>query len=150
MIAIVQLLNSGDVSIKGNNISQRGINTGLIVFFGVSKTDTEKEVEKISAKLIKLRIFPDKNQKMNLDIQSVDGEVLLISQFTLFGDPKGSNRPDFTKAANKDLAIKLYELFADKLTKAGISVTKGYFGEHMRIQADLDGPVTIILDSDKL
>jgi D-aminoacyl-tRNA deacylase len=150
MLAIVQIINKGEVSIKGDHNSKRGINSGMIVFLGVSKTDTEEEVKKVSSKLLKLRIFPDRNQKMNLDIHSSGGSILLISQFTLFGDPKGSNRPDFTKAANKGLAIKLYELFADKLTEAGISVTKGYFGEHMGISAILDGPVTIILDSDKL
>ncbi|HAI22516.1 TPA: D-tyrosyl-tRNA(Tyr) deacylase [Candidatus Collierbacteria bacterium] len=150
MIAVVQNIDSGSVSFKNDSNSQRKSQMGLIVFLGVSKTDTERDVEKVSNKLLKLRVFPDSDQKMNLDIKSVGGEILLISQFTLLGNLKGNNRPDFTNAAEKELASNLYEQFADKLTEAGVRVTKGYFGEHMKIQVDLNGPVTIILDSEKL
>jgi len=150
MIAVVQIINSGNVSIVGDSSTQRNSQKGLIVFLGVSKSDTNSEVVKISEKLLKLRIFQDQDQKMNLDIKSVGGEILLISQFTLLGNLKGNNRPDFTNAAEKELASNLYEQFADKLTEAGVRVTKGYFGEHMKIQVDLNGPVTIILDSEKL
>ena len=150
MIAVVQIINSGNVSIVGDSSTRRNSQKGLIVFLGVSKSDTNSEVVKISEKLLKLRIFQDQDQKMNLDIKSVGGEILLISQFTLLGNLKGNNRPDFTNAAEKELASNLYEQFADKLTEAGVRVTKGYFGEHMKIQVDLNGPVTIILDSEKL
>ena len=150
MIAVVQIINSGNVSIVGDSSTQRDSQKGLIVFLGVSKSDTNSEVVKISEKLLKLRIFQDQDQKMNLDIKSVGGEILLISQFTLLGNLKGNNRPDFANAAEKELASNLYEQFADKLTEAGVRVTKGYFGEHMKIQVDLNGPVTIILDSEKL
>ena len=150
MIAVVQNIDSGSVSFKNDPNSQRKSQMGLIVFLGVSKTDTERDVEKVSNKLLKLRVFPDSDQKMNLDIKSVGGEILLISQFTLLGNLKGNNRPDFTNVAEKELASNLYEQFADKLTEAGVRVTKGYFGEHMKIQVDLNGPVTIILDSEKL
>jgi len=150
MIAIVQLINSGCVSLKGDQNTQRGVEKGLFVLLGVSKEDTESDLDKVYQKLLKLRIFPDSEQKMNLDIYQANGKILLISQFTLFGNSKGNNRPDFTMAAGKDLALNLYDLFADKLTSAGVSVTKGYFGEHMLINADLAGPVTIILDSEKL
>ena len=150
MIAVVQIINSGNVSIVGDSSTQRDSQKGLIVFLGVSKSDTNSEVVKISEKLLKLRIFQDQDQKMNLDIKSVGGEMLLISQFTLLGNLKGNNRPDFANAAEKELASNLYEQFADKLTEAGVRVTKGYFGEHMKIQVDLNGPVTIILDSEKL
>jgi len=150
MIAVVQNIDSGSVSFKNDSNSQRKSQMGLIVFLGVSKTDTERDVEKVSNKLLKLRVFPDSDQKMNLDIKSVGGEILLISQFTLLGNLKGNNRPDFTNAAEKELASNLYEQFADKLTEASVRVTKGYFGEHMKIQVDLNGPVTIILDSEKL
>ncbi|KKS63206.1 MAG: D-tyrosyl-tRNA(Tyr) deacylase [Candidatus Collierbacteria bacterium GW2011_GWD2_42_50] len=138
MIAVVQNIDSGSVSFKNDSNSQRKSQMGLIVFLGVSKTDTERDVEKVSNKLLKLRVFPDSDQKMNLDIKSVGGEILLISQFTLLGNLKGNNRPDFTNAAEKELASNLYEQFADKLTEAGVRVTKGYFGEHMKIQVDLD------------
>lgn len=150
MIAVVQTIDSGSVTVKDNADFQRESKKGLIVFLGVSKTDTEVDVEKIGNKLLKLRVFPDTNQKMNLDVKSVGGEILLISQFTLLGNLKGNNRPDFTNAAEKELAANLYEQFADKLTEAGVQVTKGYFGEHMKILVDLNGPVTIILDSQKL
>lgn len=150
MIAVVQVINSGSVCIKDDLSSKRGVGHGLLVLLGVSITDTDSEVVKISEKLLKLRVFPDADQKMNLEIKSIHGEILLISQFTLLGNTKGNNRPDFSAAAGKELAINIYDQFADKLTEAGVSVTKGFFGEHMEIQADLEGPVTIVLDSDKL
>lgn len=150
MIAIVQLINSGKVSIVDFESSKRETGKGLIVFLGVSTTDTEEEVNKVSEKLLKLRIFPNEDKKMDLDIGSVKGEILLIPQFTLLGSLKGNNRPDFSAAAGKEPANALFELFADKLKKAGILVEKGYFGEHMDIQIDLAGPVTIILDSEKI
>lgn len=150
MIAVVQIIDSGSVAVKDYSSSQRESNNGFIVFLGVSKTDTEADVEKVSKKLLKLRVFPDSEQKMNIDISVIRGEILLISQFTLLGDVKGNNRPDFTDTAGKELATKLYDLFADKITSSGITVTKGYFGEHMQITVNLNGPVTIILDSEKL
>lgn len=150
MIAVVQIIDSGSVAVQDHTDSQRDSQKGLIVFLGISKTDTEADVEKISNKLLKLRVFPDADEKMNLDLSAVNGEILLISQFTLLGNLKGNNRPDFTDAAGKELATKLYEQFADKLIQEGLVVTKGFFGEHMQITANLNGPVTIILDSEKL
>jgi D-tyrosyl-tRNA(Tyr) deacylase len=150
MLAVVQIINSGSVSIEGKSDTKRNSQNGLIVYLGVSKNDTNSDLESVLHKLLKLRVFPDPDQKMNLDIKEVKGEILLISQFTLFGNLKGNNRPDFTDAAGKDLALKLYDLFADKLTSSGVKVTKGFFGEHMQIEANLSGPVTIILDSNKL
>lgn len=150
MIAVVQVINSGSVAIKGDINTKRGTKIGYIVFLGVSQTDTLLEVNKVAEKLLKLRVFPDQDEKMNLDIHTVNGEVLLISQFTLLADVKGNNRPNFTNAAGRELASNLYEVFADKLTEADVPVVKGYFGEHMEIQTELNGPVTIILDSEKI
>jgi D-aminoacyl-tRNA deacylase len=150
MIAVIQVVNQASVSVYGRSDSTRNISSGLIIFLGVAKTDTEIDVEKLVSKILKLRVFPDGDTKMNLDIQTVKGEALLISQFTLLGNLKSGNRPDFMAAANKDLATNLYELFADKLTKASISVKTGYFAEHMQINTHLNGPVTIILESNKL
>lgn len=150
MIAIVQLINSGNVAILGSSDTKRDTKKGLIVFLGVSQSDTAVEVERVADKLTKLRIFPDTEKKMNLNVKDVNGEILLIPQFTLLGDVKGNNRPDFSKAAGKEPAVELFELFADKLTEAGISIKKGYFGEHMEIHVSLNGPVTIILDSEKI
>lgn len=150
MIAVTQVIDRASVRIYGQPDTKREVSTGLIIFLGVSKTDTETDVEKLITKILKLRVFPDGDTKMNLDIQTIKGSILLISQFTLLGNLKGGNRPDFYAAADKDLAIKLYEQFADKLSKAGIPVKTGYFAEHMEIETVLNGPVTIILESDKL
>jgi D-aminoacyl-tRNA deacylase len=150
MIAVTQIVNSAGVNKFGQINTLRSIGKGLIVFLGVSKTDSEKDVEKVVNKLLKLRIFPDNEEKMNLDIHATKGEILLISQFTLLGNLKGNNRPDFTDSAGKELALNLYGLFADKLTEAGVKIKQGFFGEHMEIKVDLDGPVTIILDSTKI
>jgi D-aminoacyl-tRNA deacylase len=150
MIAVAQVVDQAEVTLKDQPTTKRDIAKGLVVFLGISKTDTEKEVEKLVNKLSKLRVFPDGEAKMNLDIQSTRGEILLISQFTLLGDLKGNNRPDFFNAAGKELATKLYHLFADKLSQAGLSVKTGFFGEHMLIKSRLNGPVTIILDSNKI
>jgi len=150
MIAVTQVVDQASVSIYDQPIVRREISRGLIIFLGVSKTDTEKDVDKLVSKILKLRVFADTEKKMNLDIQAIRGEILLISQFTLLGDVKGGNRPDFFLAADKTLAINLYQQFADKLTKEGLSVKTGFFAEHMKIETSLKGPVTIILDSNKL
>ncbi len=150
MIAVTQIVDRAIVSKYGQIESQRGIKKGMLVLLGISKKDTEQEVDKLVKKLLSLRIFPDENEKINLNIHSISGEILLISQFTLLGNLKGNNRPDFGQAAGKELATKLYERFADKLTEAGIKINKGFFGEHMEIQVDLNGPITIILDSEKI
>lgn len=150
MIAVTQVVDRASVYKNGQSNTKNEIEKGLIVFLGVSKKDTEKDVSKLVNKLLKLRVFPDDKDKMNLDVKSVNGEILLISQFTLLGNLKGNNRPDFFNAAGKELATTLYRLFADKLVKAGLSVETGFFGDHMKITANLNGPVTIILDSNKI
>ena len=150
MLAVIQLVNQSSVKINGDNSTIRKIGRGLTVFLGVSINDTESDVEKLVNKLTKLRIFPDKEEKMNLSISDIAGEILLISQFTLLGDLKGNNRPDFSKAAGKELALKLYELTGQKIKELGIKIQTGYFGEHMIISQELDGPVTINLDTNNL
>lgn len=150
MIALTQVIDSATVNRHAQPDSIRGVSHGLIIFLGISKEDTEQDVVKTANKLLKLRVFPDENEKMNLDILSNGGEILLISQFTLLANLKGNNRPHFTDSADKELASNLYNLFADKLTQAGVSIKKGFFGEHMDIKVDLNGPVTIILDSNKI
>ncbi|HSV95091.1 MAG TPA: D-aminoacyl-tRNA deacylase [Spirochaetia bacterium] len=150
MIAVTQVVDQASVSIYDQPNVRSEISRGLIIFLGVSKTDSEKDVDKLVSKIIKLRVFADAEKKMNLDIQAERGEILLISQFTLLGDVKRGNRPDFFLAADKTLAIKLYQLFADKLTKEGLTIKTGFFAEHMKIETSLNGPITIILDSNKL
>lgn len=150
MILVTQVVDQANVCINGQIDTLKKIDKGLIVFLGISQNDTENDINKLVNKLIKLRVFPDDKEKMNLDIKSVSGEILLISQFTLLGNVKGNNRPDFSQAADKELALRLFNLFADKLTEANIHTIKGFFGEHMMQQVNLNGPVTIILESDKL
>lgn len=150
MIAVAQIINSGSVSIVGQEENSNSVGRGFVVFLGVSNTDTTKDLEKVVSKLLKLRVFDDDNGKMNLDIKAISGEILLISQFTLLGELKGNNRPDFTRAAGKVPANDLYQIFTAKLREAGITTKQGFFGEHMLIDAKLCGPVTIIIDSAKI
>lgn len=122
------------------------IGKGLFVLVGFKKGDSEKEVETIADKLSKLRIMSDKEDKMNLSAMDVGGKMLIVSQFTLYADTKGGNRPSFVNAEDPMKAKKLYELFIGKLKEKGNEVETGSFGDYMEIEAVLDGPVTIIYE----
>lgn len=150
MIAVTQVVDQASVKIIGHSETEREIKNGLIIFLGVSTEDTQKDVDLLVSKITKLRVFRDETDKMNLDIKTIQGEILVISQFTLLGNLKGGNRPDFTAAADKDLADTLYQSFTAKLTQEGLLVKTGYFGEHMIISSQQNGPVTIILNSKEL
>lgn len=150
MIAIIQRVSSTSVRRHENPDSVRSIKQGFCVLLGVTDTDTEKDCQKIADKLTKIRIFDDPDGKLNLDIKSVNGEILLISQFTLLGDASQGNRPSYIKAAKPEVAEKLYLLVADRLKNLGLTVQTGYFREYMDVTINNDGPVTIILDSQKL
>ncbi|MFH1971709.1 MAG: D-aminoacyl-tRNA deacylase [Patescibacteria group bacterium] len=123
------------------------INNGLLILLGIKKGDSKKEVDYLSEKISKLRIMSDKNQKMNLSIKDVKGEVLVVSQFTLYGETKGQNRPSFINAEEPQKAEELYNYFLERLKSTGIKVEKGSFGNYMEIASVLDGPVTIIINS---
>ncbi len=150
MIALVQRVAQASVRVKGNESEKNSIHLGLLVLLGVSRDDTAADVEKIASKLTKLRVFSDEEGKMNLDINSARGELLLISQFTLIADTSGGNRPSFIRAAPPDLAKDLYLKLGEKLSLLGVVVKTGFFGEYMLIEATLDGPVTIHLNSKEL
>lgn len=150
MIALVQRVAKASVSSAGNPDRIEAIGRGLLVLLGVGRDDGQTDLDKIAAKLVKLRIFADENGKMNLDIVTAQGELLLVSQFTLLADTTGGNRPSFTPAADPKPAKELYERLARRLSQAGIAVKTGFFGAHMTIETILDGPVTIYLDSKKL
>lgn len=150
MIALVQRVAGASVSSAGNPDRTEAIGRGLLVLLGVGRDDSQTDLDKIAAKLVKLRIFADENGKMNLDIITAQGELLLISQFTLLADTTGGNRPSFIPAADPQLASDLYQKLAHRLFEAGIAVKTGLFGAHMTIETILDGPVTIYLDSKKL
>ena len=148
MRAVLQRVIKASVEVEGHLISE--INKGLLIFLGVGKNDDEKEIQKLSVKISKLRIFEDDNGIMNLSIIDVGGQVLLISQFTLFADCTGGNRPSFFDAENPEKANTLYLKMRDYLSKENIDVKMGQFGADMKIFALNDGPVTIMLDSHEL
>ena len=148
MRCVVQRVSRADVKVEGELISEIG--KGYLVLLGVEQSDTEKDAVYIADKIAKLRVFEDENQKMNLSIKQVEGEVLLVSQFTLLGDARGQNRPSFIKAARPELADELYNTTADRLKEHGIPVKLGQFQAFMDVSLVNDGPVTILIDSNKL
>lgn len=150
MIAVIQRVKSARVSLSQDSAKNSSIGPGLVVLLGVGGDDSEMDVNIIATKLAKLRIFADDNQKMNLDIVTVRGELSLISQFTLLADTTGGNRPSFIKAAPPELARDLYEKLARNLSARSVPVKTGFFGEYMTIEAVLDGPVTLYLNSKEL
>ena len=153
MIAIIQRTSYASVEIDGKLCSET--KRGFLILLGVNTEDTEKEAEILAAKTAKLRIFEDENGKMNLSpLQLIEkGEVcelMVVSQFTLCAECKGQNRPSFIKAARPETAIPLYEKFVSLLAEQGFTVKTGEFGADMKVSLLNDGPVTIILDTDKL
>lgn len=148
MRALVQKVKEGGVSIAEANYSAE-IKKGLVILLGVTHGDGENEVNFVADKCSNLRIFPDENDKMNLSVKDVDGEVLVISQFTLYGDARKGNRPSYTEAAKPDLAENLYEKFIErmKLNLGEEKVKTGIFGAMMEVKIINDGPVTIIVES---
>ena len=144
MKAVVQRVKSATLSVDGNVISS--IEKGLEVFFGVGVLDTLDKADYLASKIAKLRIFEDENGKMNKSVLDVGGEILSVSQFTLYGDVSHGNRPSFTNAEKPEVASNVYEYFCDKLSCNGVSVKKGVFGADMKILQENDGPVTILYE----
>ena len=145
MRAIVQRVKQTSLQVDGNLVSE--IPFGLTVFLGVQCGDTEKQAEQIAKKIANLRIFEDENGKMNLSVLQVGGEVLLVSQFTLYGDCSHGNRPSFTLAECPERAEPLYEYAVKCVESYGVTVKKGVFGADMQIKQHNDGPVTILLET---
>lgn len=135
-----------DASVTVNEKIVGKIDKGFVVLFGVKEGDTREDADYLVKKLINLRVFTDENDKMNLSIKEVGGELLIISQFTLYADCSGGNRPSFVNAAKPDIANELYEYFCSECEKQNIKVEKGIFGAKMEVRLMNDGPVTIILD----
>ncbi len=144
MRAVIQRVRETKLSVDGKLISE--IPYGLAVYLAISIDDGEKNAELMAKKIGALRIFEDSMGKMNLSIRDVGGEALLISQFTLYGDCRHGNRPNFTQAARPEQAKPLYDLMIKLLEEQGIAVSTGIFGADMKIQQYNDGPVTIIFD----
>lgn len=148
MKAILQRVISSKVSSKGLLLGQIG--RGLNILLGIGQEDNESIIPKFVEKIINLRIFADEAGKMNLSILDIKGEILLISQFTLYADTRGGRRPSFVKAASPELAEKLYNKTISQLRAYNIKVARGEFGGYMAVDILNDGPTTIILDSNDL
>ena len=145
MKLVVQRVKKSNLKIKNKLYSS--INTGMVILIGISKNDNYEMAKELASKIIKLRIFNDDNGKMNKNIIQIKGEVLVVSQFTLYADTNKGNRPSFINAAKPELAISLYNHFIDELQKLISSkVRTGKFGAEMKIELINDGPVTIILE----
>lgn len=144
MKAVIQRVGETSLSVEGELISR--IPFGLTVFLGVKTGDTHEMSAQLAGKISRLRIFEDENGKMNLSVRDVGGEVLLVSQFTLYGDCSHGNRPSFTLAERPERANELYEYCALKLREEGVTVRQGVFGADMKIRQFNDGPVTVIYE----
>lgn len=144
MRLVIQRVISANVKVSGEVIG--AIDKGYLVFLGVGKEDTEKTAEFYAAKMLKLRIFEDENGRTNRSLTDVGGEILLVSQFTLYADCSHGNRPSFTNAGEAEKANVLYEYFAGECRKAGVKVETGQFGAKMEVALVNDGPFTIVLD----
>lgn len=144
MKLVIQRVKRAKVEVEGKVVGKIG--HGFLVLLGVTHTDTTEEVEYLVRKLCSLRIFEDENEKMNLNIQQVEGSLLIVSQFTLYANCKDGNRPSFVEAAVPEQAEQLYELFCQKCKENDICVQQGEFGAHMQVELLNDGPVTIVLE----
>lgn len=147
MRVVIQRVSHASVTIDGKVNGK--IDSGFLVLVGILSTDSKQDVDYLVKKVCNLRVFTDENEKMNLSLKDVGGELLIISQFTLYGNCKDGNRPSFIDAARPEVAIPLYEYFVDECKKQIPVVQTGIFGTDMKVELLNDGPVTIIIDSKK-
>lgn len=147
MRAVVQRVTSSSVTVEGETTGK--IDKGLMVLLGVADGDTDKDVTYMVDKIVNLRIFEDENDKMNLSLQDIGASLLVVSQFTLLGDCRKGRRPSFIEAARPEMADNLYQKFVDKARSMGIRIETGRFKTHMMVELINDGPVTILVDSNK-
>lgn len=148
MRALIQRVSSASVTIAGEETA--AINGGLLILLGVTHGDGEAEVDYLAAKCAGLRIFRDDEDKMNRSVADVSGEVIVVSQFTLYADCRKGKRPAFVDAAPPETAIPLYERFVEKLRETGLRVGTGRFGADMQVSLLNDGPVTILMDTEEM
>ena len=148
MRALIQRVSHASVTVEGERVGE--IEKGLLVLLGVGPQDTEKQADFLAEKCANLRIFTDENDKMNLSLSDVGGEVLVVSQFTLYGDVSHGRRPSFIGAGKPDIAIPLYEQFLSECERLGFPPQHGEFGAYMQVASENDGPVTLIVDTNDL
>ncbi|MEO8231268.1 MAG: D-aminoacyl-tRNA deacylase [Ignavibacteriota bacterium] len=151
MRALVQRVSEGGVYISEENYKEE-IGKGIVILLGIKSNDTENDLLFVADKCSNLRIFQDENDKMNLSLKDIDGEVLIISQFTLYGDAQKGNRPSFIDAARPEIAIPIYEKFIERMKQnlGEEKIKTGKFGAMMQVKIINDGPVTILVESKKL
>lgn len=147
MRAVVQKISEGKVVVDEKITG--AIDKGLLVYLGITNDDTIEDVKYMAEKIVNLRIFEDENNKLNLSLIDTGGEILAVSQFTLYGDCRKGRRPSFTEAAPPEMANELYEIFIDKCRELGVNVETGVFQTHMMVHSINDGPVTMLIDSKK-
>jgi len=145
MRALIQRVKEASVEVRGEIVGEIG--KGLVILLGVGENDTEKDIKYLANKIANLRIFEDEKEKFNLSLLDIEGEALVVSQFTLYADVRKGRRPSFTKAASPQKADALIEMFINELKSHGIKTSKGVFGAKMLVKIFNDGPVTIMLDS---
>lgn len=148
MRAVVQRVRESKVEVNGSVVGSIG--PGLLVFLGVGEKDTAEDAAYLARKITEMRIFPDEGGAMNRSVQDAGGDVLVVSQFTLWADCRKGRRPSFIRAARPEKAQELYKLFVDAVGKAGLRVATGRFQEMMDVHLVNDGPVTILIDSEKM
>lgn len=148
MRAVIQRVNNASVTIDGEVYSEIG--KGLLVLLGVGPEDTEKDLKYICDKVLGLRIFSDEDDKMNLSLTDISGQLMVVSQFTLFGDCRKGRRPSFSSACPPDRAEALYNEFLKMCELSGVEAKHGVFGADMKVALENDGPVTLLLDSTKM
>ena len=145
MRVVLQVVNNASVSIDDKIYNK--IEKGYLLLVGIGKEDNEEKVKELAKKVSKLRVFKDSNGKTNLDIHSVEGEILSISQFTLYANTNGGNRPDFLNAADREKAITFYRIFNDELRGYNLCVKEGVFGADMKVNLENDGPFTLFMEN---
>lgn len=148
MRAVVQRVKEASCRVDGEIVGK--IDKGILLFLGVGQGDEDKDLNYLVDKVVGLRIFSDDEGKMNLSLEDIEGEILIISQFTLYGDVRKGKRPSFTNSAAPDLGEKFYKQFIEEVKSRGIKAETGVFGADMDIELINDGPVTILLDSEKI
>lgn len=148
MKAVIQRVKKAKITINGSK--EKNINKGIVIFIGIGEDDARKDADWLSEKIMNLRIFPNDEGKLDQSITAMAGEIMIVSQFTLFADVNKGRRPDFTKAAKPEKAIPLYEYFIKSLEKSKLKIETGEFGANMLVEIHNDGPVTINLDTKEL
>ena len=148
MRAIVQRVKSANVQIDGQLVAE--IESGLLIFLGISVDDQQSDIDYLIRKIANLRIFRDDDLRMNKSLLDVSGQALVVSQFTLYGDCRKGRRPNFSQAAKPEKAHQLYQVFVNQLLQLGVDVKTGVFQATMEVELTNDGPITILLDSEKL